>query len=179
MGIPKVLAALALTTAALLVSCSSSAQNSVVPVYTMGDRAQAGSLIYVAFDTQYKTQLDTGVVPRVPNNRFFMIRMSILNSGNKEALAPVLSLTDDKGVSYQELSDGDGVPQWLGYVRRVKPAENLMGYIVFDAPPQHYKLEVTDDGEHKAIIDIPFSFAGDTPVDLPNAPIAPPPAPPK
>ena len=169
MVLVRVAAVTALLTSAFLLSCSSPAQNSVIPVYTLGDRAVAGSLIYVAFDTQWKTQLETGVVPRTPANRFFMIRLSILNSGNRDASAPALTLTDEKGQKYPELSDGEGVPQWLGYVRKVKPAENLMGYIVFDAPPQHYKLDVTDESEeHKAIIDIPFSFAGDTPIEIPD-----------
>lgn len=162
---------------ALLVSCHSSAQNSVIPVYNLGDRAQAGSLIYVVFDTQWKTELDTGVVPRVPANRFFLVRLSILNSGNAEILAPTLTMTDEKGQKYQELSDGEGVPQWLGYMRKVKPAETLMGNIVFDAPPQHYRLEVIDDTqERKAIVEIPMSFAGETPLELPDtSPVAPPP----
>jgi hypothetical protein len=170
------LAVLTPLTAALLVSCHSTAQNSVIPVYNMGDRAQAGQLIYVAFDTQWKTELDTGVVPRIPTSRFFVVRMSILNSGNRDVVAPPLNITDDKGQKYEELSDGEGVPQWMGYVRKVKPAESLMGNIVFDARPQHYRLEVADEGqERKSIIDIPMSFAGDAPVELPEAPITPPP----
>jgi len=172
----RVFAVISLVTAALLVSCSSPAQNSVLPVYHLGDRASVGGLIYVAFDTQWKTQLETGVVPRVPKSRFFLVRMSILNSGSDDVVAPALTITDDKGQKYQELTDGEGVPQWLGYIRKLKPSETLMGNIIFDAAPQHYRLEVADvSQERKALIEIPMSFAGDAPLDMPEVPIVPPP----
>jgi hypothetical protein len=56
------------------------------------------------------------------------------------------------------------VPQWAGYLRNVKPADNVQGNIVFDAPPAHYKLKLADEtGTKFALIDIPLSFGAETP----------------
>jgi hypothetical protein len=160
-----------LFTVAILISCSSSAGgNSVVPNYSMGERAQAGQLIFTVFENRWLPQIGTDANARIPKNRFFLLRLSIVNSGSNEAAAPPLTLIDDNGQRYPELSDGDGVPQWIGYLRRIKPADTLTGNIVFDVSTRHYKLEVGDDAdEKKALIDIPLSFNMDQPA-LPGAP---------
>lgn len=169
-----------LLSAAIYIGCNASVSNNVTPIYGMGDRAPVNRLIYTAFDTHWMPQLETGVVPRIPKDRFFLVRVSILNGGNSEVVLPTLTIVDEKGQKYQELSEGDGVPEWLGYVRRVKPAETLAGNIVFDAPPQNYKLELTDESqEKKAMIEIPMSFAGDVPLELPGVDLVPPPTQPQ
>ena len=77
---------------------------------------------------------------------------------------PNVTIEDDRGNSFPELRDGDGVPQWIGYLRQVKPAESTSGNLVFDAPPAHYKLRVTDENEDAfAYIDIPLSFGAEVP----------------
>jgi hypothetical protein len=138
----------------------------------MGERAQAGPLIYTVFENRWMPQLGSGAAPRVPSSRFFLLRLSIVNSGSGDAMAPAMTLVDDGGERYQELSDGEGVPQWIGSIRRVKPADTLTGNIVFDVPARHYKLEVTDETqEKKAIVDIPLSFNEEqVPMPVPNAP---------
>jgi hypothetical protein len=138
----------------------------------MGERAQAGPLIYTVFENRWMPQLGAGVASRVPSNRFFLLRLSIVNSGSGDTMAPALTLVDDSGQRYQELSDGEGVPQWIGSIRRIKPADTLTGNIVFDVPARHYKLEVTDEvQEKKAIVDIPLSFSDEqAPLPIPNAP---------
>jgi hypothetical protein len=162
---------LLLFSVAILVSCSSSAGgNSVIPNYSMGERAQAGQLIFTVFENRWLPQLGSEASARIPANRFFLLRLSIVNSGSNEAIAPPLTLIDDSGQRYPEVSDGEGVPQWIGYLRRVKPADTLTGNIVFDVPARHYKLEVGDDGdEKKALIDIPLSFNVDQ-VPMPQIP---------
>ncbi len=181
MRIVRVLAPAGLIlSAAIFAGCHSSAQNSVTPVYGMGDRAPVGRVIYTVFDTRWMPQLETSVVPRIPKNRFFVVRLSILNGGNRDVIVPTLTLVDDKGQKYQELTDGEGVPEWLGSIRRVKPADTLSGNIAFDVAPQNYKLEATDEEqEKKAIIEIPLSFAGEAPMEFPDVNITPvtPPAP--
>jgi hypothetical protein len=161
---------------AMLISCSAPAgNNSVIPTYAMGDRAQAGPVIYTLFENRWLAQLGTPPASRIPQNRFFMLRLSMVNSGSSEVIAPGLTLIDDNGQRYQELSDGDGVPQWIGYVRRIKPADTLTGNILFDVPPKHYKLEVTDEMEEKkALIDIPLSFGSEAPGVVPVPGAAPP-----
>ena len=136
----------ALFTVASLISCSSTAGgNSVIPNYSMGERAQAGQLIFTVFENRWMPQIGGGTTARVPANRFFLVRLSIVNSGSNEAVAPPLTLIDDNGQRFQELTDGEGVPQWIGYLRRVKPADTLTGNIVFDVAARHYKLEVGDE----------------------------------
>lgn len=158
---------LSILVAILLVSCSSPA-TPTVHTYAMGERAQVGSLIYNVFSTRWMTQLGTGLSARVPASRFFVIRLSVVNSGSRESSVPSLTLIDDTGQSYPELSNGDGVAQWAGYLRRVKPAESLTGNVLFDAPPKHYKLQVADESEErKAMIDIPLSFSEDAPGQIP------------
>jgi hypothetical protein len=107
----------------------------------------------------------------MPQNRFFLVRVSAANSGGNDVIVPTVSVVDDKGTSYQELDNGDGIPQWIGSIRSVHPAEAAAGNLVFDCPPGHYKLRVTDeDGERAALIDIPLSFTNETPeVPVPNS----------
>ena len=130
----------------------------------MGEKVSLGPFIYSVFETQWLMRLGEDTAPRVPQHRFFMVRVSIFNSGAGEAMAPALSIVDQAGQTFQELSDGQGVPQWAGYLRQLKPADTLQGNVVFDAPPRHYKLRITDEtGEQAALIDIPLSFNAESP----------------
>jgi hypothetical protein len=175
MRLVRFLVSLALVfTVATSISCSSTAGgNSVVSNYSMGERAPAGQVIYTVFENRWMPQLGSGTAARIPANRFFVLRLSIVNSGSNEAVAPPSTLIDDTGQRYPELSDGEGVPQWIGYLRRVKAADTLTGNIVFDVPARHYKLEVSDEAdEKKALIDIPLSFNTDE-IPLPEGPGGP------
>jgi hypothetical protein len=153
----------ALVTVATLISCgSSTGEDKAIPTYTMGERAQAGPVIYTVFESKWAPQLGAGSTARIPKNRFCLLRLSMVNSGSNDAVAPTMNLIDDNGQRYPELSDGEEVPQWAGFVRRIKPADTLTGNVIFDVPARHYKLEVTDEmEERKAIIDIPLSFTSD------------------
>jgi hypothetical protein len=134
----------------------------------MGERVTAGALIYNVFEDQWKAQLGQGTDVRVPKDRFFLIRFSVVNGGSSDLLVPTMNLVDDAGQTYAELSDGDQVPQWAGYLRKVRPAETLQGNVVFDVAPKHYRLRLTDETAQIARdVDIPLAFASDTP-DLPT-----------
>lgn len=143
---------------ALLTSCSRE-KPVPVPTFSMGERVRVGHLVYAAFDTQWLPQIGSGLTARVPQNRFFLVRVSITNAGGSSAAAPDLSIVDDNGNSYEELSDGQGVPQWIGYLRQINAADTAQGNLVFDVVPRHYKLRVTDeDGQNSALIDLPLEF---------------------
>lgn len=130
----------------------------------MGERATVGPLIYNILDAQWLTGLGSGVTTRVPANRFFVVRLSVVNSGQGESVVPPVTIEDGNARSYTELTDGNGVPQWLGYLRRVKPAENLVGNIVFDVPPHEYKLRLQDEiGVNQALVEVPLSFRPEIP----------------
>jgi uncharacterized protein DUF4352 len=147
----------------------------------MGDRVQTGALIYTVFESRWAAQLRAQGSDRIPANRFLLLRMSIVNSSSTENSVPAFTLVDDNGQRYQEVGNGDGVPQWAGFVRRVKPADTLTGNVLFDVPLKHFKLEVSDESDdNKALVDIPLTFGSDSvpvpgPVpQAPQAPVAPP-----
>jgi Domain of unknown function (DUF4352) len=136
----------------------------------MGERAQVGPLIYTVFDSRWEISLGEQPTPRIPTNRFLIMNVSIVNSGGQASSVPTLTLIDDGGEAYQELDNGEGVANWLGFVRRVRPAESAQGTIVFDVPQKRFKLRVADEEDRYGYINIPLSL-GDAPPDLsPKAP---------
>ncbi len=136
--------------------------------HRMGERVSVGPLVYNVFEAQWKAQLGQGADARVPKDRFFLIRFSVVNGGASDVIVPTLTLVADNGQTYAELADGDQVPQWTGYLRHVKPAETLQGNVVFDVPPKHYLLRLTDENSQTSSdIDIPLNFSSEGP-DLPT-----------
>jgi hypothetical protein len=152
--------------AALLTSCGDEEKESPVRTFSMGERITLGHIVYVVYETQWLTHLGDGAEAHVPQQRFFLIRMSAVNGSNKDIIVPNFTIEDDNGKSYPELG-GDqaaGVPQYIGYLRKVKPAESAQGHALFDAPPRHYKLKIMDeDSEKMAYVDIPLSFTSESP----------------
>jgi hypothetical protein len=149
--------------ALFLFSCSKPASNEV-RTYSLGQQIGLGHLIYTVFETQWLPQIGQGASARVPQHRFFVVRLSVVNSGGSESPVPNLAIEDDNGTTYTELTNGEGVPQWVGLLRQLKPADSLQGMVVFDAPPAHYKLRLGDENlERAALVDIPLSFAAETP----------------
>jgi hypothetical protein len=161
----RILPLFAVATASLFLgACTTSGSSYPVRTYQLGEKVDLGHIIYTAFETQWLTQLGTGPAARIPQSRYFLVRFSAVNSGASELIVPNLTIQDDKGQTYSELSNGEGVLQWAGFLRQVKPAESVTGNVVFDAPPAHYKLRVTDEnGDRTAFIDIPLSFGAETP----------------
>jgi hypothetical protein len=159
---PAFLLRVAAVTAVLLSGCTQ--PKFPLRTYAMGEKVTLGHLIYTVFETQWLNQVGTTPDVRIPQNRFFLVRINASNAGGMDIIVPNLSVVDDKGTEYPELDHGDGIPQWIGYLRSVHPAEAVAGNLVFDCPPGHYKLKVVDeDGERPAMIDIPLSFTNETP----------------
>ena len=132
--------------------------------YLMGEKIQLGKLSYTVFETQWMTHLGTGATARVPQNRFLLVRMAAVNTGSSDLPVPNPTITDDHGNTFEEVSNGEAVPQWAGYLRTVKPADSSQGNIVFDAPPGHYKLKLTDEaGVKAALVDLPLTFGAESP----------------
>jgi hypothetical protein len=153
----------AVAAAGAMSACSASS-GSPGHAYAMGERVEVGRLVYTVFETRWLTQIGEGPAARVPQNRFFLVRMSVSNTGDGELLIPNLAVEDDKGNSYPELSDGEGVPQFLGVLRPVTKASAAVGNAVFDAPPQHYRLRLWDEeNQRTALVDIPLTFRSDIP----------------
>lgn len=130
----------------------------------MGDRVELGHLVYTVLETRWASQLGDGPTARVPQHRFFLVRMNVGNTGNGRAIVPNMTIEDDHGNSYPEVRDGEGVPEWLGFLRPVTTLQAAAGNAVFDVPPAHYKLQVTDeDSQRSALVDIPLSFREEAP----------------
>jgi len=130
----------------------------------MGEKVSLVHIIYTVFETQWLTQAGEAPNVRMPQNRFFLVRMSASNSSGTDVIVPSLVVQDDQGNTYPEQSNGEGIPQWIGFLRAVHPAESVAGNLLFDCPPAHYKLKITDeDGERTAFIDIPLNFTNETP----------------
>lgn len=137
----------------------------------IGERVSIGVVTYNVLEAEYKTQLGTASSPKLPQNRFLILRMSITNGGAKDVDLPMFTLVDDKGEVYQEVQDGAGVNQWFGMLRKIAPTSTEEGRVVFDVMPKDYRLEVSDGGEagkeQLAQIEIPMQF--DTAEPIPAA----------
>jgi hypothetical protein len=171
----RVILLLAAAAAALSLTACAEATHEPVRTYNMGDRVDLGHIVYVVFETQWLTHIGEGPDAKIPQNRFFLVRMSASNRQRTEVLLPKVSLEDDSGHSYPELSADVGAPHWIGVLRTVMSNDSTQGNIVFDVPPSHYKLKVRDDtGDQIAYIDIPLSFGGETTdVPIPGIPRLP------
>jgi hypothetical protein len=145
--------------ALLLTACSGTPERRVV-TYSVGDKASVEKLTYSIVDTQILPRLGDDAAPRNPQNRFYIVNVSVSNSGNEDLPIPGMALVDDAGKVYEELTDGSGVPRWLGVSRRVQANQTEQGSVVFDAPAGHYKLRLTDETDPGDVyVDIPLSFA--------------------
>ncbi len=142
-------------------------ENKPVPTgtFNMGERAQAGSLIYTVYDSKWALGLGESVAPRIPANRFLILSVTAVNSGPQPINIPSFSLVDDSGQIYQELASGEGVSNWMGLVRRVRPADSIQGNILFDVPQKQFKLRVADEEDHFAFVNIPLTLS-EPPLDV-------------
>ena len=138
----------------------------------MGERAPIGPLTYTVIESMWQTQLGDILKLRVPQQRFLLIRLSVTNGGGSELSIPLLQLESYNGQSYRESEDGEGVANWLGLLRTLRPAETLQGQIVFDVPLTSYRLRVPDGAgpgaEKYAWISIPLHMEVDTQPSLPG-----------
>jgi hypothetical protein len=156
---------LSLALTVLQTACTSGQEREpVASNYQMGERVPVGRLIYTVFERQWLPQIGEGVDARVPQNRFYLVRITAVNSGGAPVIMPTISLVDDSGASYPEIENGDGIADFIGALRSVAPAETLRGNFVFDVQPKHYKLKLTDDeGKQISLVEIPLSFDSDSP----------------
>lgn len=139
--------------------CSRSKKESIT--FPAGEKATVGPLIYSVIDTQVLTQLpgDDPASVRTPQNRFYVVQLSVSNSGSSDMNIPGLTLVADSGQQYPELADGTNVPNWLGVLRKVGGAQTEQGTVVFDAPAQHYRLQLTDETDETQLsIDVPLNY---------------------
>jgi hypothetical protein len=150
------LTAFSLTLLALATGCTKKKE---IRMAQLGEKAEIGPFNYQAFDTHWPMTLQG----RTAKDRFFIVHVSVLNSGASDATIPGFEIVDDDGNSYPENVDGTGVDQWLGVSRKLKPANTDQGNIIFDAPPKHYRLRVADENDNFMYIDIPLNLTSEEP----------------
>jgi hypothetical protein len=133
----------------------------------MGEPVQVGPLIYTILEAEWLDQLGEASNARTPHQRFLSIRLSVTNSGASVSGVPSLQLVDSHGKTYEELSDADGLREWLGYLRVVQPAQTERGSVLFDAPLGAYRLRLADDAdlenERVALVDVPLQLGPQVP----------------
>lgn len=147
-----------ISTAGLTSGCQRAKDPTLIGTFRMGERVQAGPLIYTVLEAEWKTQLEGS--GRMPANRFLFIRVSITNSSGAAISAPAFTLLGAGGKTYEELTEGlDEVRNWLNILRTIAPAQTEQGYVIFDAPVGAYKMVLSDAGEvgneKHAHVDIP------------------------
>lgn len=133
----------------------------------MGEPVQVGPLIYTVLDTEWFDQLGDPPNVRAPQKRFLAIQLSVTNSGAGPSGMPALSLFDSSGTASEELSNGEGLTDWLGAFRDIKPAQTVRGRVLFDVAAGSYRLRVVNEAEpgseRMAMVDIPLRFGPPTP----------------
>lgn len=149
----------------LLQGCNQRA-NSNLPdkpelVFKMGQRIELGQLVYTVLSARWEDSLPAEPAPLIPQQSFLVVRISVTNSGGQPLEVPPLRLVAKDGSEFFEAQAGNVVPGWLGAVRRVQPAETLVGEVVFDVPKQSYFLVVPSGEfleEKAAWIELPLEF---------------------
>jgi hypothetical protein len=157
--------------ALLATGCSTVAKKESV-VFPAGEKVTVGPLVYSVIDNQVLTQLgDDPGTARTPQNRFYILTISVSNSSSEDTPIPGLTLVDDSGKEYPEAADGSNVPNWLGIVRNAGGAQTEQGNILFDAPAQHYRLRLTDETDSKDLsIDVPLTYVHEQLKEVPQTP---------
>ena len=159
----------ALAACLLLFGCSSGRPDAEKHVYRMGEPVAVGPLIYTVTDTEWQAQLGEGPTARLPEHRFLLVRLTVTHSGASNSAIPPAALLDARGQTHLELTDGQGVPEWMGYLRTISPAQTERGRLLFDVPPNTYRLRVTNDAEpgteKAALIELPLELAAPPPAE--------------
>src|SRR5471030_3468575 len=79
---------LAAAAAALSLAACAAETHSPVRTFNIGDRADMGHIVYTVFETQWLTQIGEGPEAKIPQNRFFLVRMNAANRQRTEILLP-------------------------------------------------------------------------------------------
>ncbi|MEZ5402127.1 MAG: hypothetical protein R2729_20810 [Bryobacteraceae bacterium] len=142
------------------------------PTVVMGEHVQVGSLQFNVLDAEWLADLPGEMSPRLPKNRFLVLRVSASNQGTRELHVPLLRLENVNGETFAEVEDATGLDDWWGLIRPVSPGATDSRRILFDVAPAEYKLHLSDGGdperEQTAIVTIPYRIKRNDPLALPE-----------
>jgi hypothetical protein len=145
----------------IISSCNPPPPSEESKVYPAGAQVSIGPLTWNVVDSRILPRLGKdSATARFPQERFYLLQITVSNAGDTDASVPALALVDDSGKVYNELTDGSGVQDWLGLVRNVKAHDQAKGAILFDAPASHYRLRLTERYASPEIsIDLPLNLS--------------------
>src|SRR6267378_2248424 len=86
-----------LATLSILASQTACMRPTPVNVYRMGEKVQAGQLIYNVFETNWQAQIGEGQQARSAAHQFMIIHLTVVNSGAEPVSVPSFKLTDESG----------------------------------------------------------------------------------
>ncbi len=119
-------------------------------IHQLGEKVQLGGMVFSVLDAEWAADIDAGGAnAKTPQHRFLIVHLTMSNTGSKEATIPLLHVVAADKSEQLELAEGQGVPNWLGILRTLNPAESKEGRIVFDVPPGAYSLRLTDGGDQE------------------------------
>ncbi|MDZ4801115.1 MAG: DUF4352 domain-containing protein [Bryobacteraceae bacterium] len=114
----------------------------------MGERVQMGTMVYTVLEVQWRPGLNDAGSGRPPKHRYAFVRLSVTNSGGSVAGIPGFTLIGVKDERFMETTEGlEDVPNHLGVLRMIQPAQTEQGVVIFDAPIAAYKFMISDGGE--------------------------------
>jgi hypothetical protein len=146
--------------------CRGTQAGSEAKPFPMGAQVNVGKLVYMVVDSQWRDVLESPDGALAPKHRYLLLNITVTNNGDEESGVPLLHLVDSAGTETIEESKGDGVPQWLGYLRILRPGETKSGYILFDVVPGNHRLRVGTGGDPEkevtASIEIPYRIEAPT-----------------
>jgi len=150
---------------AVLVSQTACLKHAPVNVFRLGEKVHVVPLIYNVFETTWQGQIGEGPQARMPAHRFLVLHLTVVNSGAEVLSVPPFRLIDEAGRNYDESMEGQGIPQWIGMIRNLKPANTLEGKAVFDVEPKSYRLKLDDGSESGKLtmVDLPLQFEAKKP----------------
>lgn len=144
----------------LLISTTACVRREAHAVHPMGTPVAVGDLSYTVYQTEWRDHLDADMGPRKPQHRFLLVTVSITNNGPEDVTAPLLALVGSDGKEVLELDKGDGLPQWMGLLRRIRSTQTETGVLLFDVPPGDYRLRLSSGGDVEkelvAFVNLPY-----------------------
>jgi hypothetical protein len=146
----------------LTAGCGAKTDSPLLGTFRMGEKVQAGPLTYTVLEAHSRPALSDTALGNPPQNRYLFVKVSITNSGNRATPVPAFELVGNQQ-TYHEVTEGlQDVPDALGVLRSVQPAQTEQGSVIFDAPVGAYKFAISDGGEpgseKYAHVDIPVQL---------------------
>lgn len=167
--LPLVRVRTALTVAALtilvinLIGCNKETAPSLIGTFHMGEPIQVGPITYNVLESRWKPALKDDGTGKPPKERYLLVKLTATNGSGSPGAIPSFTIVSARGESYTEVTEGvQDVPNHLGVIRRIEPAQTEEGWVVFDAPVGAYQLMISDNGEpgseKYARVDLPVSL---------------------